>query len=197
VSHSISVIAIQTQAVRRRLGPENAAEIDDLQGIETVARQAMAEMRRLLGILRAQGEAAELAPQPGLDQLPALVEEVRATGVNVSIRIEGEPAPLSPGVDLAAFRIIQEALTNVRKHAETANVWVDVRFADGRLELQVDDDGPGAHSQNGFSEGGYGLAGMRERVSLYGGSLVAAPRPEGGFRVRAALPLGESEGAGK
>ena len=197
VSHSISVITIQTQAVRRRLGPENAAEIDDLRGIETTARQAMAEMRRLLGVLRAQDDAAELSPQPGLGQLSELAEEARATGADVQVCVEGEPVPLPPGVDLAAFRIVQEAMTNVRKHASAANVSVLVRYGDGRLELQVDNDGSETPGRNGSSEAGYGLAGMRERVSLYGGSLVAAPRPEGGFRVRATLPLDEPGGAGK
>jgi signal transduction histidine kinase len=196
VSHSISVIAIQTQAVRRRLGPENAEEIADLQGIETTARQAMTEMRRLLGVLRAQDEAAELSPQPGLDQLLQLADAARVAGANVQLRVEGEPIPLSPGVDLAAFRIVQEAMTNVRKHADSANINVLVRYANGHLELHVDDDGSGKPGRNGSREGGYGLAGMRERVNLYGGTLVAAPRPDGGFHVLATLPLEEAERSG-
>ena len=186
VSHSISVITIQTQAVRRRLRQDQAGEVADLRMIEETARQAMAEMRRLLGVLRADGEPASLSPQPGLDQLPRLVAETRAAGVAVEVRTEGEPVPLSPGVDLAAYRIVQEALTNCRKHAGLAPAAVVLRYGADTLEVCVEDQGgcaPPAAGQNG-----HGLVGMRERVALYGGTLEVGPRPDGGFAVRARLP---------
>ena len=186
VSHSISVIAIQAQAVRRRLGREHPAEIDDLRTIEETARQAMAEMRMLLGVLRADGDPVSLAPQPGLDQLPRLLAETRAAGVAVELRIEGEPGPLPPGVDLAAYRVVQEALTNCRKHAPGATVAVVVRYDDETIELCIDDDGGGVRGD--ADAGGHGLIGMRERISLYGGTLRAGPRAERGFSVHATLP---------
>jgi signal transduction histidine kinase len=188
VAHSISVIAVQTQAVRRRLDPHQTREADDLRAIEATARQAMAEMRRLFGVLRADGERPSLAPQPGLDQLERLLEETRAAGLAVDLHVEGEPVPLPPGVDLAAYRIIQEALTNTRKHAGAAAAEVRLCFGDHRLELTVTDDG--TPTANG-SRGGFGLVGMRERVTLYGGSLQAGPRPGGGFAVQATLPVRE------
>jgi signal transduction histidine kinase len=192
VSHSISVVAIQAQAVRRRLGPEQEQEAADLRGIETTARQAMAEMRRLLGVLRAEGERLPLAPQPGLGQLPRLVERARETGLRVELDVEGPAASLSPGVDLAAFRIVQEALTNALKHAAAATVWVRVRYRERHLELTVEDDGRGMSPLPG---NGHGLFGMRERVALYGGTCTIGARDGGGFRVQAQLPLHEPEPA--
>lgn len=189
VSHSISVIAVQTQAVRRRLDPQQTREVDDLRAVETTARQAMAEMRRLFGVLRADGERPSLAPQPGLDQLDRLLAETRAAGRVVQLRVEGERVPLPPGVDLAAYRIVQEALTNTRKHAVAAHVWVRLCFGDHKLELAVEDDG--ARTTYKQDNSGFGLVGMRERVGLYGGTLQAGPRPGGGFAVRATLPFRE------
>jgi signal transduction histidine kinase len=189
VSHSISVIAVQTQAVRRRLGPNNAREVDDLRAVEATARQAMAEMRRLFGILRADGERPALAPQPGLDQLDRLITETRAAGVVVTLDIEGQGTPLPPGLDLAAYRIVQEALTNVRKHAPGGRVAVRVRHRERDVEVVVEDTGRGpVETADG---GGLGLLGMRERVALYGGTLDAGPGPGGGFTVRARLPFRE------
>ena len=188
VAHCISVIAIQSQAIRRRLGPEHASEAADLQEIETTARQAMAEMRRLLGVLRADGEGLPLAPQPGLDQVPRLIEGARASGLVVELEIDGTRAPLSPGIDLAAFRIVQEGLTNALKHAGAATVRVQIRYAEERLELTVADDGVGLAAARG---NGHGLFGMRERVALYGGTLETGAGPDGGFRVRAQLPVRE------
>jgi signal transduction histidine kinase len=187
VSHSISVVAVQTQAVRRRLGPEHEREADDLRAVETTARQAMVEMRRLFGVLRANGERPSLAPQPGLDQLERLLADTRAAGLPVELRIEGERVPLPPGVDLAAYRIVQEALTNTRKHARLAHAEVTLRFRDRELELLIEDDGTDGHSTT--DAGGHGLVGMRERVELYGGTFEAGPGPEGGFVVRATLSL--------
>jgi signal transduction histidine kinase len=186
VSHSLSVVVVQTQAIRHRLSDADSAEARDLAAVEATARQALAEMRRLFGVLRAEGEDAALAPQPGLDQLEELVQQSRAAGLPVEVRTEGEPAPLPPGVDLAAYRIVQEALTNARRHAGRAHASVTLRYREEVLDIVVEDDGDGA-AANGA--GGHGLTGMRERVRIYGGSLDAAPRPEGGFRVHAEVPF--------
>jgi signal transduction histidine kinase len=191
VSHSISVITIQTQAVRRRLDPANERDIEDLRAVETTARQAMAEMRRLLGVLRAGAEhGLDLAPQPGLAQLPRLVSETVAAGVPVEMHVEGDAVPLPPGVDLAAYRVVQEALTNVRRHARPASALVVVRYTGDTVEVQVDDDGQARSGPSG--QLGNGLAGMTERVTLYGGTLDVGPRAGGGYRVRAALPFREA-----
>jgi len=190
VSHSISVISVQTQAVRRRLGPGNEREIDDLRAVETTARQAMGEMRRLFGVLRADGTRAALTPQPGLDQLDRLVEQVRGSGLPLDVEVEGEPVPLPPGVDLAAYRIVQEALTNVVRHAGSAPTRVRLLFRDADLEVTVEDDGPGARTG---ASGGHGLVGMRERVALYGGTLELGSVNGGGFRVHARLPFREAQ----
>ena len=187
VSHSISVVAIQTQAIRRRLGPPHEREAQELRAVELTARQAMAELRRLFGVLRASGEGLSLAPQPGLDQLEQLIEQTRAAGLNVELELEGERVTLPPGVDLAAYRIVQEGLTNTIKHARAARATVGVRYSSGALELLVEDDGRGALSTSNGA--GHGLIGMRERVALYGGTLETGARPGGGFRVAARLPL--------
>jgi signal transduction histidine kinase len=189
VSHSISVVVLQTQAVRRRLRQEQQSERDDLEAVEATARQALAEMRRLFGVLRADGDPPSLEPQPGLDQLERLLAEVRAAGLAAELTVEGARVPLPPGVDLAAFRIVQEALTNVRKHAPSAHASVFVRFDERRLEIAVRDDGPGEIA-NGRPPG-HGLIGMRERVALYGGSLETGRAPGGGFQVSATLPIRE------
>lgn len=189
VAHSISVIAIQTQAVRRRLGSDHEREAADLHGIETAARQAMAEMRRLLGVLRADGERLPLEPQPGLHQLPLLVDQARATGLRVELDVDGTSAPLSPGVDLAAYRIVQEALTNALKHAAASVLRVQVFYGERELELTVEDDGIGPVSRPGS---GHGLVGMRERVALYAGTLEIGAGTGGGFRVHAVLPVREA-----
>jgi signal transduction histidine kinase len=186
VSHAISVVTVQTQAVRRRLGPEHAREADDLRAVEATAREAMADLRRLFGVLRADGEAPSLAPQPGLGELERLLEQTRAAGLAVELEIEGAAGPLPPGADLAAYRVVQEALTNVRRHARASRATVRLRFGGDRLEIVVDDDGVGAGATG---DGGHGLVGMRERLVLYGGELETGPRPGGGFRVRATLPL--------
>ena len=189
VAHSISVVAVQTQAVRRRLDPALRREIDDLRAVEQTARQAMAEMRRLFGVLRADDERASLAPQPGLVQLDRLIGETSAAGIPVSLTVEGRRPPLPPGLDLAAYRIVQEALTNVRKHAPGGRVEVRLRFGEHDLDLAVENTGE--RPADGPGGDGYGLVGMRERVALYGGTLEAGPRTGGGFAVHARLPLRE------
>jgi signal transduction histidine kinase len=189
VSHSISVIAIQTQAVRRRLGAEQTREAEDLAAVETTARQALAEMRRLFGVLRTEGShGVALAPQPGLGELGRLLDQVRASGLPVELQVEGEPTELPPGVDLAGYRIVQEGLTNTLRHAGASRAIVTLRYGETDLEVVVDDDGRGA---NGGFTGGHGLLGIRERVALYGGSVHEGAPPGGGFRLAARLPVRE------
>ncbi len=198
VSHSISVVTIQTQAVRRRLGPEHAAEARDLAAVEATAREALAEMRRLFGVLRTEGDQPlALAPQPGLSELDRLVRQVGSGDMQVGLRIEGDEVPLSPGVDLAAYRIAQEGLTNAIRHARATRADVLVRYAPDRLDVEVEDNGRGlSRSQlaNGTSSNGagHGLVGIRERVALYGGTVELVPSSSGGVRLAVSLPLKEA-----
>ena len=188
VSHSISVVAIQTQAVRRRLGPEHVREADDLAAVETTARQALAEMRRLFGVLRNEGEVAAMAPQPGLGELDRLLQQVRASGLPVELHVTGAAFDLPPGVDLAAYRIVQEGLTNVLRHASARAASVRLRYLPASLEIVVEDDGRGPAQNEGS---GHGLVGIRERVALYGGSVEFGPAPAAGSRLAASLPVRE------
>ena len=190
VSHSISVVTIQTQAVRRRLGPDHAAEAADLAAVEATAREALAEMRRLFGVLRTDGESLDLAPQPGLDELDRLVRKVGSGDMDVRLRVEGDPVDLSPGVDLAAYRIAQEGLTNALRHAHATRADVLVRYSPLHLEVEVQDNGRGL-APGGNPDGGHGLIGIRERVALYGGTLELTPSASGGVRLAATLPLRE------
>jgi signal transduction histidine kinase len=184
ISHTVSVIGLQAGAAERMLDRDPERARQPMQSIQERARESVLELRRLFGILRESEERAELTPQPRLAQLRLLLEQVRAAGLEVELRIEGEPQPLPPGVELSAYRIVQEALTNVLKHAEATRVDVLLRYGGRSLELEVTDDGLGA-SANG---GGHGLIGMRERAALYGGTLTAGRRPGGGFHVAAQLP---------
>jgi signal transduction histidine kinase len=143
-------------------------------------------MRRLLGVLRPEGEAAELAPQPGLRTLGTLIDQVRAAGLPVELEVEGRAVELPPGVDLSAYRIVQEALTNTLKHAGPARAWVHVRYGEEDVELSIENDG--RDGSDGEARG-HGLVGMRERVAVYGGTLESGPRSGGGFTVRARLPI--------
>jgi signal transduction histidine kinase len=188
VSHSITVIALQSQAVRRRLGPEHPRESADLEVVETTARQAMAEMRRLLGVLRPADEASDLAPQPGLDNLPRLLAGVQPP---VRTSVHGEPVPLPPGVDLAAYRILQEGLTNIRKHAPGAAATIDLAYGTRTLDILIGQDRPGEGRPAGVDGAGAGLVGMRERAELYGGTFEAGPDGDGCFRIHARLPFRE------
>jgi signal transduction histidine kinase len=154
--------------------------------VEKTGREALAEMRRMVGVLRRPEEAPALAPQPTLEQIEKLVEHTREAGLPVELRIEGEPVELPPGVDLTAYRLVQEGLTNAMKHAQARGAEVVVRYGDGDVEVMVTDDGAGGGDGEG---GGHGLVGMRERVSVYGGELEAGPRAGGGFRLRARLPV--------
>ncbi|WP_084958332.1 sensor histidine kinase [Thermoactinospora rubra] len=194
VAHHVSVMTVQAAAARRVLAedPEQAREA--LTAIETTGRIAMREMRELVGLLRTP---AERGPQPGMDALPTLVEQMREAGLPTRLEVEGDPVPLPAGVDLAAYRLIQEGLTNTLRHAGAgAQATVTVRHAPAELEVAVLDDGRGA--RNGEVEGGgHGLVGIRERVALYGGILSVGPRPGGGFEIQARFPLrpsGRAEG---
>jgi signal transduction histidine kinase len=192
VAHSVSIMVVQAGAARRLIAgsPDRAAEA--LQTVEESGRGALNELRQLLGVLSEQSQQAALAPQPGLAQLDVLVERLRQTGLAVELRREGTPRALPPGLELAAYRVVQEALTNALKHAGGAPTQVLVRFADARLELEVRNArGQPAPDAEGA---GRGLVGMRQRVAVYGGELEAGPLPEGGFAVRARLPLVEAPG---
>ena len=187
VGHSVSVMVVQAGAERLALGAERPATTEALLAIERTGREALAEMSRLLGILRKEGEALALAPRPSLAQVGVLVQTVRDAGVPVELNVEGEAVELSPSVDVSAYRIVQEALTNVVKHAGPARASVVVRYGRRAVEVEVTDDG--RRSVNG-SGAGFGLTGMRERVELHGGTLEAGKLSDGGFGVKASLPLG-------
>jgi signal transduction histidine kinase len=187
VAHSVSVMTVQASAVRRLLKPDQEREREALQVVEETGRQALTEMRRLLGIMREQGVSAERAPQPGLATIADLVEHVREAGLPVELTVEGEPVRLPPGVDLSAYRIVQEALTNALRHAGPARAWVAVRYGGDDVEIEVENDG---RSDSDGEAAGHGLVGMRERVALCGGELKAGPRKGGGFSISARLPVG-------
>jgi signal transduction histidine kinase len=198
VAHSMSVIAVQAgvgaHVVDER--PEQAKAA--LEAISATSRGTLTELRRLLGVLRDSDGARSSAPAPGLVDLPRLVDEVRAAGVPVNLRVEGAPDCVHAGVELSAYRVVQEALTNVIKHAGTpTRVDVTVRYLPGSLAVEVIDDGRGLAARSpgdGPADGsGNGLVGMRERVELWGGELSAGPATGGGFRVRALLPYGDAE----
>jgi signal transduction histidine kinase len=182
----VSVMTVQASAVRRRLRPDQEQEREALEIVEQTGREALAEMRRLVGVLRRPEEAPALAPQPSLEHLDRLVAQARESGLPVEVQIEGEPTQLPPGVDLTAYRLVQEGLTNAIKHARASKADVVVRYGDGSVEISVTDDGPGGGDGGG---GGHGLVGMRERVTVYGGELEAGPQPEGGYVLRARLPV--------
>lgn len=190
VAHSLSVIVVQAGAERLALrdGSESTAAV--LRAIEETGREALTEMRRMLGMLREDETASGTAPQPGLDRLEELVGVVRDAGLPVELRVEGRPRPLPPGLDISAYRILQEGLTNVLRHAHATRARILVRFGAGELELEVEDDGTGA--RDAAAVPGHGLLGMRERVALYGGVLDAGAGDGGGFLVRARLPIGQT-----
>jgi signal transduction histidine kinase len=182
LAHSVSVMTIQAGAARLLLtGDEPEKAREPLLAIEETGREALGEMRRMLGILRKDMAESDLAPQPGLGDLGTLVERCEKAGLPVELAIEGEPRPLAPGIDLSAYRIVQEALTNTIKYAGPAQAWVTVRYGSDRLELEISHNGGVA---NGGS-GGHGLVGMRERVALYGGELESGKHPLRGWVVRA------------
>jgi signal transduction histidine kinase len=189
IAHSVSVMTVQAGAVRRLLLPEQEKERQALEAVETTGREALTEMRRLVGLLREQGATPEFAPQPGMGTIDSLLDGVRAAGLPVELEVEGAARELPAGVDLAAYRVVQEALTNALKYAGPAHAWVAVHWRAGELELEISNDGLGDGDGTG---GGLGLAGMQERVSLYGGEIESGPRDGGGYVVRARLPLEEA-----
>ena len=186
VGHSVSVMTVQASGVRRLLRPEQEREREALLIVERTGREALAEMRRMVGVLRRPEEAPALAPQPSLEHLDRLVEQTREAGLPVELRVEGEAVELPAGVDLTAYRLVQEGLTNALKHARATRAEVLVNYGDGQIEVMVRDDGNGVGNGDG---GGHGLVGMRERVLVYGGELDAGPQPGGGYRLRAKLPF--------
>jgi signal transduction histidine kinase len=185
VAHSVSVMVLQVGAVRHRLPPALADDRDALMDVEKAGRGALAEMRRLLGAMH-DGQEAELAPQPGLDDLDALAERVGRAGLAVRFHVEGDAVQLPRAVDLSAYRIVQEGLTNSLKHSGANQADITVRYGNDDLELEVRDDGVGAASSDGL---GHGLVGIQERVKIYGGEMSAGAGPEGGFVLTARLPL--------
>ena len=187
VAHAVSVMVLQAGAVRHKLPDTLAEEADALRGVERTGRTALAEMRRLLGAMRRDGDDLELAPQPGLDGLQPLLEEVGRAGLPVRLHVEGEPCALPQGIDLSAYRIVQEGLTNALKHARASQADVTVRFRPHELQVEVRDDGAGSSTSDGL---GHGLVGIRERVKIYGGEMTAGPATGGGFALDARLPLG-------
>ncbi|MGH2714375.1 MAG: sensor histidine kinase [Thermoleophilaceae bacterium] len=196
VAHNVSLIVVQAQALGATVPDQRVTAATD--GIADLGRQAMAEMHRTLKLLRAnEDEAAERGPQPGLGDLEELVERARAAGLRVELAVEGEPRQLSQSADLSAYRIIQEALTNVIKHAGRADTTIGLRYRSDGLELTIADRGNAvlAPGSPAAVAGGHGLVGMRERAALFGGTLTAGPRRDRGFEVRAVLPYDEGSPA--
>jgi signal transduction histidine kinase len=186
IGHHVSIIVVQAGAERRVLSDKNAATREVLETVERTGRSALTETRRLLGMLR--DESAEpLTPQPGLDDVPMLVEQLSEAGLPVEFDLDGERRELPVGIDLSAYRIVQEALTNTLKHAGDAQATVRVRYRSDSLELEIADDGRGGTAR--VSGGGQGLIGMRERVALYGGLFDAGRSSSGGFVVKVVFPI--------
>ena len=186
MAHSVSVMVIQAQAGQRLLSDAAQARTA-FRSIEASGREALVELRRLLAILRTADDQLAVGPQPGLGSLESLVEQVRKAGLPVELRIEGQQVQLPPGVDLSAYRIVQEALTNTIKHAGPAKAQVVLRYGASALELEITDSGAGTAPS--AARAGHGLIGMRERTMLLDGDLQAGSRNGGGYEVRARLPL--------
>jgi signal transduction histidine kinase len=189
VAHDVSVMLVQAAAAKRTVPADPARARAAIAAVEETGREALGELRRLLGVLRRGDEELALAPQPSLERIGALVQRMRATGLPVELDVGGDPFHLPPGVDAAAFRIVQEALVNVVRHAAATRAVVRVDYEPQAVELVVSDDGRG---DDGPGRDGRGLVGLRERVSLYGGELRAGRRPPRGFELRARLPVGET-----
>jgi signal transduction histidine kinase len=186
VAHAVSVMVLQVGAVRHKLPAALEEDRDALGRVEQAGRTALAEMRRLLGAMRRDGDGLDLAPQPGLDGLDSLLEDVRHAGLPVRLHVDGDPFPLPRAIDLSAYRIVQEGLTNSLKHARASHAEVTVHYRPDELEVEVADDGAGVAASDGL---GHGLVGIRERVKIYGGEMSAGTAPEGGFILSACLPL--------
>lgn len=187
VAHAVSVMVLQVGAVRHRMPVTDTEDRETLENVEQAGRTALAEMRRLLNAMRHDGDELELVPHPGLGNLDSLVDDVRAAGLAVRLHISGEPVALPPGLDLSAYRILQEGLTNALKHARASQAEVEVQYSATELRLEVRDDGPGGPSTDAGV--GHGLVGIRERVRIFGGGMTAGTSLAGGFVLRAQLPL--------
>jgi signal transduction histidine kinase len=195
VAHAVSVMVLQTGAVRHRMRPCDTDDRALLENVEKAGRAALAEMRRLLGAMRGEGDEPERVPHPGLADLDGLIARVRAAGLAVGLQVEGEPVELPAGLDLSAYRIVQEALTNTLRHATARRADVTLSFGPDDVRVEVRDDGRGPADDDGLGRGpgqghGHGLVGIRERVKIYGGEMSAGRTPGGGFLLRARLPLG-------
>jgi signal transduction histidine kinase len=187
-------MVLQVGVVRRRRPPADAEVGEALANVEQTGRAALTEMRRLLDAMRRDGDQVQLGPQPGLGDLDALLGEVRSTGLDVRLHVHGDRLPLPPVLDLSAYRIVQEGLTNTLKHARARQADVELSYGRGDLVVEVRDDGrgPAASGRTSGSAGGHGLVGIRERVSIFGGEMSAGPRAGGrdrGFVLRARLPV--------
>ena len=187
VAHAVSVMVLQVGAVRHRMPETDTEDRETLTNVELAGRTALAEMRRLLNAMRHDDDELELLPHPGLGNLDSLVDDVRAAGLPVRLQISGEPVALPPGLDLSAYRILQEGLTNALKHARASHAEVEVHYTATELRLEVRDDGPGGPSTDAGV--GHGLVGIRERVRIFGGGMSAGTSRAGGFVLRAQLPL--------
>jgi signal transduction histidine kinase len=193
VAHAVSVMVLQVGAVRHKLPAELAADKDALGDVERAGRSALGEMRRLLGAMRDEHGDVALAPQPGLDGLDALAESVGRAGLPVELHVQGESFPLPRAVELSAYRIVQEGLTNSLKHARAGRAHVTIRYGAEELEVEVADDGHGPAKSDGDGHGhghGHGLVGVRERVKIDGGGVSAGPGTNGGFVLKVRLPVG-------
>jgi signal transduction histidine kinase len=186
VAHAVSVMVLQVGAVRHKLPQTLEEDRDALTGVEQAGRAALAEMRRLLGAMRHDGQDLELTPQPGLDGLDSLLQEVGRAGLPVRLHRDGDPFPLPRAIDLSAYRIIQEGLTNALKHARASHADVTVRYGSDELQIEIRDDGRGATTTDGL---GHGLVGIRERVKIYGGEMITGIATGGGFILSTRLPL--------
>ncbi len=186
VAHAVSVMVLQVGAVRHKLPPALEEDKDALGRVERAGRNALTEMRRLLGAMRRDGDGVELGPQPGLDGLDSLLEDVDRAGLPVELHVDGNPFPLPRTLDLSAYRIVQEGLTNALKHAHASHADVIVHYAPAELQIEVRDNGMGTSASDGL---GHGLVGIRERVKIYGGEMTSGAAPEGGFVLSARLPL--------
>jgi signal transduction histidine kinase len=190
VAHAVSVMVLQVGAVRHKLTEAQAEDRDALRGVERAGRTALAEMRRLLAAMRREGDEAELVPQPGLDGLDSLLAEIDRAGLAVELHVDGVPFPLPRGIDLSAYRIVQEGLTNALKHAHASNAKVTFRYRMDELQIEVRDNGVGSSTSDGL---GHGLVGVRERVKIYGGEMSAGKATGGGFVLSTRLPLDSDE----
>jgi signal transduction histidine kinase len=188
VAHAMSVMVLQIGAVRHKLPQDREEDRDALGRVEQAGRTALTEMRRLLGAMRSNGDGVELGPQPGLDALDSLVDDVSRAGLPVRLHLDGQRLPLPRAIDLSAYRIVQEGLTNALKHARASHAEVTVRYRADELELEVADDGKGPATTNGHGHG-HGLIGIRERVNIYGGEMSAGATAKGGFVLSARLPV--------